>query len=73
MTTTTLMKDCEGPLPSHGISASNALLKEIERALEMMRRVRTANPDQADKAVDEPPANRYVLPEPSILRTGQIN
>ena len=47
---------------------SDAVSEQIQRALEMMKRVRTANADQAEKALEETQGNRYVLPEPLVLR-----
>lgn len=67
------MKHCEKPLPKHGVSASKAVEEEIQRALEMMKRVRMANPDQADKTVDEPQGNRYILPEPLVFKSSPVS
>lgn len=67
------MKNCENRPPKHEVSASKAVEEEIQRALEMMKRVRMANPDQADKTADEPQGNRYVLPEPLILRSSPVS
>lgn len=46
-----------------------AVSEQIRRALEMMKRVRTANIDQAEQALKESEGNRYILPEPIALRT----
>ncbi|MGA2221130.1 MAG: hypothetical protein ABSH21_05000 [Verrucomicrobiia bacterium] len=59
--------------PINGPSGNDALLKQIERALEMMKRVRTVDVAQADKAPKESHGNRYVVPEPVVLRVGEVS
>jgi hypothetical protein len=50
-------------------SLPNATLSEqIQRALEMMQRIRTANAEQADSALKRSGGNSYLLPEPLVLR-----
>lgn len=39
-------------------------MKESQRALELLRRVRLANAERAEKAPESERGNRYVLPEP---------
>jgi hypothetical protein len=46
--------------------APATLTEEIERALEMMRRVRTAHLAQGKGEVVYPPGNKYVLPKPLV-------
>lgn len=68
------METGENPVLRDEAPSSETLRQEIARALEMMRRVRTANlVDQAGAPVDEPQGNRYVLPEPVPLMSGQIS
>ena len=47
--------------------SSNDVSEQIQRALEMMKRVRTVNAEQAEKALTESDGNRYVLPEPVVF------
>ncbi len=50
----------------HGVPVAPSLAQEIERALEMMRRVRTAHFAQGkDKAV-ELPRSKYLLSKPLV-------
>jgi hypothetical protein len=53
------------------LSPSAAVSEQIQRALEMMQRVRTVNLDQTEKALKESRGNRYVLPEPLVLRVAE--
>lgn len=46
------------------------MTEEIQRAIEMMRRVRVASAEQTEKALKAIKGNTYVLPEPLTLRTG---
>jgi hypothetical protein len=46
---------------------SVAVAEQIERALEMMKRVRAVNAEQAEKALQESTGNKYVLPEPVVF------
>jgi len=55
------------------LSPSTAASEQIQRALEMMQRVRTVNVEQAEKALKEPESNRYVLPEPLVLRVSEAS
>ncbi len=50
----------------HGLPVPTALAEEIERALEMMQRVRTAELAQGKGKVVYPPGNRYEIPEPVV-------
>jgi hypothetical protein len=50
------------------MSPTEALSEQIQLALEMMKRVRTADAAQAMHALEEPQGNRYILPEPLVLR-----
>ena len=63
------MNTCENPTQTDESRPSKALLEEIQRALEMMKRVRTANLNEAGKPVEDPQGNTYVLPEPLMLRS----
>jgi hypothetical protein len=56
------------PKPVHGLPLNPRLAEEIDRALEMMRRVRTAQAAQEKGEVLETPGNKYELPKPPVLR-----
>ncbi|HYT89706.1 MAG TPA: hypothetical protein VEL76_13445 [Gemmataceae bacterium] len=56
--------DREAPLP-------HPLAEEIERALEMVRRVKRAREAQGAKDVRETRGNTYVLPEPLVFRVSE--
>jgi len=43
------------------------LMKEIQRALELMHRVRMTRVGQAEKALGSERGNKYVLPKPLTL------
>jgi len=51
---------------------SDAVSEQIQRALEMMKRMRTASADLAEKVLEETQSNRYVLPEPLVLRVSEV-
>jgi len=54
-----------------GVAGLDAKMTEdIQRAIEIMRRVRVANAEQAEKALKAIKGNIYVLPPPLTLRTG---
>jgi len=55
------------------LSPSAAVAEQIQRALEMMQRVRTVKVGQVEKPVDETLDNRYVVPEPLVLQMGEIS
>jgi hypothetical protein len=44
------------------------LPKEIQEALELMRRVKTARAGQENPNAQETPGNKYILPEAPVLR-----
>jgi hypothetical protein len=50
----------------HGLPVPPALAEEIERALEMMRRVRTAELAQGKWRVVEIPRSKYLMPKPLV-------
>jgi hypothetical protein len=50
----------------HGVSVPPALAEELEQALEMMRRVRTAELAQGKGEVVYPPGNKYLIPKPLV-------
>jgi hypothetical protein len=52
--------------PGREVPLPHPLAEEIERALEMMRRVRIAQVAQGKAAVVETPGNKYELPEPLV-------
>jgi hypothetical protein len=52
----------------HGVSTPPSLAEEIERALEIMRRMRTARAAQDKGDPQETPGNKYELPEAPVLR-----
>jgi hypothetical protein len=57
--------------PAPEATLPSPLAKEIERALEIMRRVRTAQSTQEKgEALETTPGNKYELPEPPVLRVG---
>ncbi len=55
------------------LSPSAAVSEQIQRALEMMKRVRTVNVGQVDKALQESQGNRYVVPEPLVLLVSETS
>jgi hypothetical protein len=50
----------------HGLPVPPELAEEIERALEMMRRVRTAELAQGKSRVVEIPRSKYLIPKPLV-------
>lgn len=52
--------------PAHEATFLPSLAEEIERALEMMRRVKIAHLAQGKGEVVYPPGNKYVLPKPLV-------
>jgi hypothetical protein len=67
---TTAMTHSESKMqePARVAPLPPSLTEEIQRALEMMRRVRTAQVAQGQGDAVEPPGNRYELPEPLVYR-----
>jgi flavin-binding protein dodecin len=49
---------------------SAAMAEQIQRALDMMKRVRAVNAEQAEQALEESASNKYVLPEPVVFHVG---
>jgi hypothetical protein len=66
------MTRSDDQMPKQGPEATlpAQLAKEIERALEMMRRVKTAQAAQVKGEALETPGNKYELPEPPVYRVG---
>lgn len=63
--------DSQSQQSIHGIPVPLSLAQEIERALEMMRRARTAHLAQRKGEVVDLPEGRYELPEPLIYPLGR--
>jgi hypothetical protein len=49
---------------------SAAMAEQIQRALDMMKRVRAVNAEQGERALEESAGNKYVLPEPVVFHVG---
>ena len=54
------------PKSIHGVAVPSSLAQEIEQALEMMRRVRTAQLARGKGEAVELPGNKYELPKPLV-------
>jgi hypothetical protein len=54
----------------HGVPISTAMVQEIEQALEMVRRVRTAETAKGKGEIWEVPGNKYELPDPVVYPEG---
>ena len=59
--------------PLGKLSPSAAVSEQIQRALEMMKRVRTVNVGKVDKTLEESQGNRYIVPEPLVLRVSETS
>lgn len=44
-----------------------AMAEQIQRALDVMRRLRAVNAEQAERALQESAGNKYVLPDPVVF------
>jgi hypothetical protein len=55
------------------LSPSTAVAEQIQRALDMMKRVRAVNAEQAEKALQESDGNKYILPEPVVFHISQAS
>lgn len=49
---------------------STDMAEQIQRALDMMKRVRAVNAEQPERTPGESTGNKYVLPEPLVFHVG---
>ena len=62
--------DQSTPKPVSELTTDSKLAEEIQRTLEIMGRVKTAQAIRATE-VQETPGNTYLLPEPPVLRVSR--